>query len=52
MAEYWQTLVPLPQSALETIRDGAYYTLLLQDKLRLLSFNSDYGWVTLHCQRY
>ena len=45
MAEYWQTLAPLPQTALDTIRDGAYYTLLIQDKLRVLSFNSDYGYI-------
>ena len=44
MAAYWQELVPLPQSAVETITDGAYYTTLIQDKLRVLSFNSDYGY--------
>lgn len=43
MAQYWQSLVPLPQSALDTISDGAYYTLLIEDNLRLVSFNSDYG---------
>ena len=43
MADYWQKLVPLPQSALDTIADGAYYTTLIEDKLRVLSFNSDYG---------
>ena len=45
MAEYWEALVPLPQSALDTIADGAYYSLLVRDKLRVLSFNSDYGSV-------
>ena len=43
MADYWKQLAPLPQSALDTIADGAYYTTLIQDKLRVLSFNSDYG---------
>ena len=43
MAQYWESLVPLPQSALDTIEDGGYYTLLIREKLRLLSFNSDYG---------
>ena len=43
MAQYWQSLVPLPQSALDTIADGGYYTLLISERLRLLSFNSDYG---------
>ena len=51
MAGYWEKLVPLPQTALDTIADGAYYTTLVQDKLRVLSFNSDYGWVgTLSCR--
>ena len=43
MANYWSDLIPLPQSAIDTIIDGAYYTILVQDKLRILSFNSDYG---------
>jgi sphingomyelin phosphodiesterase len=44
LAQYWQSLVPLPQSALDTISDGAYYTILIQDRLRLISFNSNYGY--------
>ena len=43
LAQYWSDVVPLPQSALDTISEGGYYTLLIRDKLRLLSFNSDYG---------
>ena len=44
LAQYWQSLVPLPQSALDTIAEGGYYTVLIQDRLRLLAFNSDYGY--------
>ena len=43
LAQYWQQLVPLPQSALDTITDGAYYTVPIQEGLRLVSFNSNYG---------
>ena len=43
MAEYWQKGATLPQSAVETIAEGGYYTLLISDGLRLVSFNSDYG---------
>jgi sphingomyelin phosphodiesterase len=44
MAEYWQRGATLPQSAVETIAEGGYYTLLISDGLRLVSFNSDYGY--------
>jgi sphingomyelin phosphodiesterase len=44
MAGYWQRLAPLPPAALETIANGAYYTTLVQEGLRIISFNSDYGY--------
>lgn len=45
LADYWQTWVPnFPSSSLETIAEGGYYSMKIMDGLRLLSFNSDYGY--------
>jgi len=36
----------LPPEALTTIAKGAYYSTKITDKLKLISFNSDYGSVS------
>ena len=45
LAEFWQQWVKLPSSALQTIRDGGYYTMLIRPGLRLMSVNTDFGSV-------
>ncbi len=45
LAEYWQSWVPnFPSAALATIAEGGYYSMEIMEGLRLLSFNSDYGY--------
>ncbi len=45
LADKWQKWVDFPQEALDTIAEGSYYNIQITDKLRLISFNSDYGYV-------
>jgi sphingomyelin phosphodiesterase len=44
LADFWQQWVELPDSALQTIRSGGYYTMLIRPGLRLMSINTDYGY--------
>lgn len=39
LADQWQ--IWLPESALETLRKGGYYTLLLRPGLRIIALNSN-----------
>ena len=45
LARIWRSWAPFPDAALKTIGLGGYYTLMLKPKLRLISYNSDYGYV-------
>jgi sphingomyelin phosphodiesterase len=44
MAGLWNYWVALPEDALETIRAGGYYSVLIRPGLRLLSINTDFGY--------
>ena len=46
LANYWMDWADLPPEALTTIAKGAYYSTKITDNLKLISFNSDYGWVS------
>ena len=46
LANYWVDWADLPPEALTTITKGAYYSTKITDKLKLISFNSDYGSVS------
>lgn len=46
LANYWMDWADLPPEALTTITKGAYYSTKITDKLKLISFNSDYGSVS------
>ena len=46
LANYWMDWADLPPEALTTIAKGAYYSTKITDKLKLISFNSDYGSVS------
>ena len=41
----WQELAGFGREQLETFQYAAYYTTLLQDGLRVISYNSNYGFV-------
>ncbi|XP_041357725.1 sphingomyelin phosphodiesterase A-like [Gigantopelta aegis] len=43
-SEWWQLLFPIPPDQLENIQYSLYYTVLVKPGLRILSFNSDYGY--------
>ena len=43
LAEFWQRWVELPENALQTIRAGGFYTMLIRPGLRLMSINTDFG---------
>ena len=45
LSRLWSSLAPFPASALKSIGYGGYYTLMLKPKLRLISYNSDYGYI-------
>ena len=45
LSRLWSPLAPFPASALKTIGHGGYYTLMLKPKLRLICYNSDYGYL-------
>ena len=45
LAKLWKSWAPFPEGALETLSLGGYYTLMLKPKLRLISYNSDYGYL-------
>ncbi|XP_064390899.1 sphingomyelin phosphodiesterase A-like [Halichondria panicea] len=44
LAYKWQKWADFPQDALDTIVEGGYYNIRIMDNLRLISFNSDYGY--------
>ena len=44
LARMWRLWAPFPDAAIKTIGLGGYYTLMLKPKLRLVSYNSDYGY--------
>ena len=44
LAEFWQRWVELPENALQTIRAGGFYTMLIRPGLRLMSINTDFGY--------
>ena len=46
LANYWMDWADLPPEAFTTITKGAYYSTKIVDKLKLISFNSDYGSVS------
>lgn len=39
LAEQWKMW--LPETALETLRKGGYYTFIMRDKLRIIVLNSN-----------
>ncbi|KAL5004721.1 hypothetical protein ScPMuIL_018177 [Solemya velum] len=41
---WWKKLFEMSEEQEETIRTSAYYTTLIRPGLRILSFNSDYGY--------
>ena len=45
LAGMWRSWAPFPDTALKTIGLGGYYTLVLKPKLRLIAYNSDYGYL-------
>ena len=45
IATLWQHWVKLPDDAVMTIRSGGYYTMLIRPGLRLMSINTEFGWV-------
>ena len=45
LSRLWSSLAPFPASALKSIGYGGYYTLMLKPKLRLIAYNSDYGYI-------
>ncbi len=45
LAYKWQKWADFPQDALDTIVEGGYYNIRIMDNLRLISFNSDYGYI-------
>lgn len=45
LSEYWKKWVNFSQEAMGTIASGGYYSVKILSNLRLISFNSNYGWV-------
>ena len=51
LAKYWQKWVEFPSDALATVAKGGYYTIKIEEGLRLIAFNSDYGSVSTACMQ-
>ena len=45
LSEYWKKWVNFSEEAVDTIASGGYYSVKILNNLRLISFNSNYGWV-------
>lgn len=49
IADFWQRWVAFPENALQTVRAGGYYTMLIRPGLRLMSLNTEFGYEFCCC---
>ncbi|KAI6654603.1 hypothetical protein LOD99_999 [Oopsacas minuta] len=45
LARMWSTWAHFPDSAIKSMGHGGYYSVIIKPKLRLIAYNSDYGYL-------